>query len=90
MELTLHGERDKKQVSKYINHLTAEGGVGGRATSHGALGRLAEQRHVNRELSDEKEPATWSSGRKAEQAEAKCKVLEVGTAHVVAGSLKEW
>lgn len=40
-------------------------------------------------LSDEKEPATRSSGRKAEPAEAKYKVLEVGAAHMLVGSLKE-
>lgn len=41
------------------------------------------------ELSDEKEPGTGSSGRKAEQAEAKCnKVLEVEVARVVVGRLR--
>lgn len=45
---------------------------------------------MSRELGEEKEPATRSSGRKAEPAQTKYKVLKVGTAHVVVGRLKEW
>lgn len=52
-------------------------GRGGNTTLD-AQGRLAEEGGLSRELSDRKEPATGSSGRKDEQTEAKYhKVLEV-------------
>lgn len=63
-------------------------GRGGNTTLD-AQGRLAEEGGLSRELSDRKEPATGSSGRKDEQTEAKYhKVLEVETAQVVVGRLR--